>query len=117
MPETIKSESGNQDKIISFVRENSAEIPPFNPTAAKEARRQRIAEYKAEHPGAETDVNRAYAMATAGDKYETEAKKLRAEGHHDNAKVSQIIANMVEEAAGENYDKKNGKNDRIKKAS
>ena len=56
-------------------------------------------------------------MAKAGDKYETEAAELRAQGNYDDARVVQKIANTVEEAAGEYYDKKNGKYDRAKKAS
>ena len=112
MSEVIKP----NDKIINF--DNShLEVPPFDLKAAQKAREQRMTEYKAEHPEAVDDVNKAYPMAKAGDKYETEATNLRAKGYYNNAKVSQAIANMVEEAAGEYYDKKNGKYDRAKKAS
>ena len=48
---------------------------------------------------------------------ETEAAELRAQKKYDSAKVSQIIADMVEEAAGENYDKRNGKSTTQRKAS
>ena len=117
MSETIKSKFNNYDKIINFTEGNDAEVPPFDLAAAEDARKQRIAEYKAEHPEAVDDINKAYAMAKAGDKYETEAANLRAKGHYDNAKVSQTIANMVEEATGENYDKSNGKRNPQQKAS
>ena len=110
MSEVVKP----NDKIINFDNPHLG-VSPFDPKAAEEARKQRIAEYKAEHPEAVDDINKAYAMAKAGDKYETEAANLRAKGHYDNAKVSQTIANMVEEATGEYYDKKNGKHDRLKK--
>ena len=48
-------------------------------------------------------------MAKSGDKYEAEAAELRAQGKHDEAKIVQKIANTVEEVAGEDYDKRNGK--------
>ena len=112
MSEVIKP----NDKIINFDNPH-LEVSPFDPKAAEEARKQRIAEYRAEHPEAVDDANKAYAMAKAGDKYETEAAELRAQGNYDDARVVQKIANTVEEAAGEYYDKKNGKYDRAKKAS
>ena len=112
MSEVIKP----NDKIINFDNPHP-EVPPFDPKAAEEARKQRIAEYKAEHPEAVDDVNKAYAMAKAGDKYETEATELRAQGKHDEAKIVQKIANTVEEVAGEDYDKRNDKRNPQQKAS
>ena len=117
MSESIKStESSNQEKTINLDG-RSSEVPPFDPETAKKAREKKIAEYKAEHPNAVDSVSKAYAMAKAGDEYETEAAELRAQKKYDSAKVSQIIADMVEEAAGENYDKRNGKSTTQRKAS
>ena len=116
MSETIKPESVNDDKIIDFNNQH-ADVPSFDPEAAKKAREQRVAEYKAEHPGAVDDINKAFAMAKSGDKYETEAAELRAQGKYDEAKIVQKIANTVEEAAGEEYDKRNGKRNPQQKAS
>ena len=116
MSEAIKSESVNNDKIIDFNNQDT-DVPAFDPEAAKKAREQRVAEYKAEHPDAVDDINKAFAMAKAGDKYETEATKLRAQGKYDDAKIVQKIANTVEEVAGEDYDKRNGKRNPQQKAS
>ena len=112
MSEVVKP----NDKIINFDNPH-LEVSPFDSKAAQKTREQRMTEYKAEHPEAVDDINKAYAMAKAGDKYETEAAKLRAQGNYDDARVVQKIANTVEEAAGEYYNKKNGKYDRAKKAS
>ena len=56
-------------------------------------------------------------MAKSGDKYETEAAELRAQGKYDEARIVQKIANTVEEVAGEEYDKRNGKRNPQQKAS
>ena len=112
MTETIKS----NDKIINFDNQH-LETVPFDPKKAERAREQRAAEYKAKHPGAVDDINKAFAMAKSGDKYETEAAELRAQGKYDEAKIVQKIANTVEEVAGEEYDKRNGKRNSQQKAS
>ena len=112
MSETIKPESVNDDKIIDFNNQH-ADVPSFDPEAAKKAKEQ----YKAEHPNAVDDINKAFTMAKAGDRYETEAAELRAQGKYDDAKIVQKIANTVEDVAGENYDKKNDKRNPQQKAS
>ena len=112
MTETIKS----NDKIINFDNQH-LETVPFDPKKAERAREQRVAEYKAKHPGAVDDINKAFVMAKSGDKYETEATKLRAQGKYDDAKIVQKIANTVEEVTGEDYDKRNSKRNPRQKAS
>jgi hypothetical protein len=116
MSEVIKPESVNNNKIIEL-NNQCTDVPSFDPEAAKKAREQRVAEYKAEHPDAVDDINKAFTMAKAGDRYETEATELRAQGKNDDAKIIQKIANTVEEVAGENYDKRNGKRNPQQKAS
>lgn len=112
MSEVIKS----NDKIINFDNLH-LEASPFDLKAAEEARKQRIAEYKAEHPEAVDDVNKAFAMAKAGDKYEKEAAEQRTQRKYDEARIVQKIANTVEEVAGEDYDKRNSKRNPQQKAS
>ena len=92
------------------------EVIPFDPKAAQKARERRVAEYKAEYPDAVDDLNKAYAMAKVGDKYEREAADKRAQGNYGDAKIIQSIADTVEEVAGEDYDKRNGKSNPQQKA-
>ena len=107
-------------------------LPPFNKEAAETAREQRIAEYKAEHPKAVDDIDKARVMALAGDKWRTSAidseKKARRffeyakdsaeRGNTDKTKLlaeatkllnsdardNHIIADIYEESAGREYD-------------
>lgn len=57
--------------------ERNTEQPPFDPQAAEMARKQRIAEYKTEHPDAIEDVDEAHTMAISEDPYRTGMDDVR----------------------------------------
>ena len=81
-------------------------VVPFDAKAAVLARKQRVAEIKAEHPNAEFNIDRAHVMAVARNKYEKEAAEHEKKGERVDADFIRHLGRLVEEAAGANYDKR-----------
>ena len=114
------------------LRQAQAEEQAQQAQRAEQIKQQRMADYKAEHPGAIEDIAKAEAMAYAGDPYRTEAiknrkradaflegaKTLHAQGQdaqayglantskilRESALESNAFATVMEEAAGHQYD-------------
>ena len=66
-------EATNNSEQAPDSNSSNTEYPAFDPEAAK----RRIAEYKAAHPKAVDDIDKAYEMAKAEDPYRTEAADYR----------------------------------------
>lgn len=88
-----------------------SDVPAFDPDAAAKI-------YEAEHPEAVRDVEKARAMAMAGDRAESEAANYleqadtalaagaptKAKGYMEKAREQQSYADKIEDRAGEAYD-------------
>jgi hypothetical protein len=66
-------ENTNSSEQAPDSNSSNTEYPAFDPEAAK----RRIAEYKAAHPKAVDDIDKAYEMAKAEDPFRTEAANIR----------------------------------------
>lgn len=107
-------ENQNSGPIKPEEKSEEKDVPPFDPEMAE----KRKAEYKAEHPDAVDDIDKAWEMAHAGDKYETKteiakkrAAELRKQGQYaaadnavEDAKFFRQKAHSEEEEAGKQYD-------------
>ena len=78
MTEKLNSNLENADTAPSSYEQSMADAPAFDKEAARKAR---IEAYKEAHPDAVEDVEKARAMAEAGDVWETSAVR-----HLENAK-------------------------------
>lgn len=67
----------NQEQVSDIGGNGGSDYPPFDPDAAEAARQQRMAEYKAEHPEAVDDINKARAMAEAEIPYRENMQDIR----------------------------------------
>ena len=72
------------------------DIERVNPESEEEARQRRIAEYKAAHPNAVEDADKAYIMATAEDSYRTVAKEFRQRGKRRFKETREIYGSSPE---------------------
>ena len=80
-----------------------AEHPAFDPKAAEEARRQAIAEYKATHPDAVENVEKARFMASAEDPYRTRAITNRKEASKYQDEADELYIKKEQLAASNDW--------------
>ena len=80
------------------------DLDRLSPEAREELKRKRIAEYKAAHPNAVENVDKAYEMAKAEDPYRTEAVKNREFAKNAWERRDKALAIDYEADAAENDD-------------
>ena len=101
---------------VELNTDDNASVETNYPAFSTEAAQQRIAEYKAEHPNAIDDVDKAYAMAKAGNFDRTDEAKFNRLAKEEtdpkekaewrlSAKLARKDAEAAEEEAGEEYDR------------
>lgn len=100
MSEKLNNNEQMPDGGAAEVTEYSA----FDPKAAEEARRQAIAEYKATHPDAVENVEKARFMASVEDPYRTRAITNRKEASKYQDEADELYIKKEQLAASNDWE-------------